>query len=227
MQELPGPQTRVPAAPAPPAVPGVLTVTPATLTRQDIAALKARKSILSDQLNSASSRRRETRDALRNAVGADKAGLEQRLGTLDARIARLENDIDENGKLLSSLEVLRTTVPPQGFNTGDRPRMSANMIPIVAILTIFVLAPIAVSIARMFWKRGSMPRQIVQSPENAQRLERMEQAIDSIAIEMERVSEGQRFITRIMSENRAVGEGQRAAQPLPIPVAEKVGAPRY
>ncbi len=33
-----------------------------------------------------------------------------------------------------------------------------------------------------------------------QRLERMEQAIDAMAVEMERVSEGQRFTTKLLSE---------------------------
>jgi hypothetical protein len=32
------------------------------------------------------------------------------------------------------------------------------------------------------------------------RLERMEQAIDAIAVEVERISEGQRFTTRLLSE---------------------------
>lgn len=32
------------------------------------------------------------------------------------------------------------------------------------------------------------------------RLERVEQTVESIAIEMERVSEGQRFVTKILSE---------------------------
>jgi hypothetical protein len=32
------------------------------------------------------------------------------------------------------------------------------------------------------------------------RLERIEQAVDSIAIEIERISEGQRFTTRLLSE---------------------------
>jgi len=32
------------------------------------------------------------------------------------------------------------------------------------------------------------------------RIERIEQAVDSIAIEMERVSEGQRFVTKLLSE---------------------------
>ena len=38
------------------------------------------------------------------------------------------------------------------------------------------------------------------SPEVIARLERMEQAIDSIAVEVERISEGQRFTTKLLSE---------------------------
>jgi hypothetical protein len=39
-----------------------------------------------------------------------------------------------------------------------------------------------------------------QVNEIASRLDRMEQAIDSIAVEVERISEGQRFTTRLLSE---------------------------
>ncbi len=39
-----------------------------------------------------------------------------------------------------------------------------------------------------------------QVQEIAARLDRMEQAIDSIAVEVERISEGQRFTTRLLSE---------------------------
>ena len=35
------------------------------------------------------------------------------------------------------------------------------------------------------------------------RLERMEQAVDAIAIEIERISEGQRFTTRLLSQKQA------------------------
>lgn len=36
------------------------------------------------------------------------------------------------------------------------------------------------------------------------RLERMEQAIDAIAVEVERISEGQRFTTRLLADRSAV-----------------------
>ena len=37
-------------------------------------------------------------------------------------------------------------------------------------------------------------------PEVSSRLERMEQAIDSIAVEIERISEGQRYTTKLLSD---------------------------
>jgi hypothetical protein len=39
--------------------------------------------------------------------------------------------------------------------------------------------------------------------ESAGRLERIEQAVEAMAIEIERVSEGQRFVTKLLSEAKA------------------------
>ena len=49
------------------------------------------------------------------------------------------------------------------------------------------------------------------APELAAQIERMEQAIDSIAIEVERISEGQRFTTKLLAER---GNGA-ASEPAP------------
>ncbi|HUQ47116.1 MAG TPA: hypothetical protein VM053_02605 [Gemmatimonadaceae bacterium] len=57
-----------------------------------------------------------------------------------------------------------------------------------------------------FWqryKRRGTPSAAVQaSPESPQRLERMERGIEAIAIEVERISEGQRFVTSLLAESR-------------------------
>jgi hypothetical protein len=218
-----------PAAPAAPGVQGTNVVTPAALTSRDIAALRARGSELSSQLTSAANRRADVQRSLRNATGADRAGLEQRLGVLDTRIAKLEGDIAENGSQLASLQAGRiaSNQPPfMGSNSRGR-QIDNNIVPIAIVFTLFVLAPIALSIARMFWKRGSLPKHAPPSADN-QRLERMEQAIDSIAIEMERVSEGQRFVTRLLSDrqNAALGVGLEPAKPIGVPAGEKLGVPR-
>ena len=223
---------QVPVLPPPP-VPGATTVSsrvlnPVPMSAQEVASLKARREALSDQLISADGRRKELSRLARSATGADKAGLEQRIGVLDARLARLESDIDETGKLLASTPAALASsrgVPSFGFtnSSGDNMR---NTIPIVAILSVFVFFPIAIAIARNIWRRGSLPR-TGPDRESAQRLERMEQAMEAIAIEIERVSEGQRFVTRLMSEQRdgraAVGAGE-VAEPLRVGASDKARA---
>ena len=49
---------------------------------------------------------------------------------------------------------------------------------------------------------------------------RIEQAVDAIAIEVERISEGQRFVTQLMSRNAApaLGEGRGESSALTVPV---------
>jgi hypothetical protein len=73
-------------------------------------------------------------------------------------------------------------------------------VPIVLFATAPIMAigiPIARAYARKIEKGGTSER--LPSDVSA-RLERMEQAIDSIAVEVERISEGQRFTTKLLSE---------------------------
>jgi hypothetical protein len=58
--------------------------------------------------------------------------------------------------------------------------------------------------ARRRWKRPGSGRFPQAGTDSAQRLERLEQGVDAIAIEIERVSEGQRFVTRLLSEQQAM-----------------------
>jgi len=85
--------------------------------------------------------------------------------------------------------------------------------PILVPITLFImmgLTAIGVPLARAFARRVEQgPPKL--SPEVLARLERMEQAIDSIAIEVERISEGQRFTTKLLAER--AGEPGEAVTP--------------
>ena len=61
--------------------------------------------------------------------------------------------------------------------------------------------PIARAFARRSDRRGAAPEADV---ETRARLERIEQAVDAIAVEVERISEGQRFTTKVISDLRAL-----------------------
>ena len=72
-------------------------------------------------------------------------------------------------------------------------------IPILAIACAPIIA-IGMPIARAYARRiEAKPATQVPGDVSA-RLERMEQAIDSIAIEVERISEGQRFTTKLLAD---------------------------
>jgi hypothetical protein len=51
------------------------------------------------------------------------------------------------------------------------------------------------------------------SSDTEQRIARIEQAVDSIAVEVERISEGQRFTTRLLSERAAPAPAAPASPP--------------
>lgn len=183
--------------PATPELPAVATGVPQTLG--DVLALRAQRSELSDQLQSAARRRASTAEALSTASPVEKPGLEARLKVLDARIVQIESQIDATGQLLAQApgQLLATSEAPN-FQIGGGPPVDITAIS--AIVTVFVLAPLAIALARNLWKRGSRAPAPAIDRETAERLRRLEQSIDSIAVEVERISEGQRFVTKLMSE---------------------------
>ena len=212
-----------PSAPPAPVVAGDANVVStrvlgaAPMSKSDVAALQARRELLSDQLVSANGRRRELSRQARTATGADKAGLEQRISVLDVRLARLETEIDETGKLLASAPAAYTASQNSTFSLDSARQLDHNIVPIVSVVSVFVLFPLALAYARILWRRGSIAPAAGMDRATGERLERMEQAMDAIAIEIERVSEGQRFVTRLLGEQRAgvpIGAGSPLADPL-------------
>jgi hypothetical protein len=76
------------------------------------------------------------------------------------------------------------------------------------VTSIAVGLPLVKALARRVEQQSGQPK--VPS-EVLARLERMEQAIDSVAIEVERISEGQRFTTKLLSERGSNGPDAAAA----------------
>ena len=100
-------------------------------------------------------------------------------------------------------------------------------IAIPIVFTVFVLFPIALAYARRIWRRGATV--IAPVPRDVQeRLDQMAQAIESIAVETERIGEGQRFLTRVMTEpGRSLGAGPMAPIQAEQKAEQKVAVPEY
>lgn len=94
----------------------------------------------------------------------------------------------------------------------------------VMVVLVAVGLPIARAIGRRMDRTAPAPARAYA--ENVERLKRIEQALDTVAIEVERVSENQRFVTRLLSEQRpdgvlpAAAAGAAAAVEVPAPRPE-------
>jgi multidrug efflux pump subunit AcrA (membrane-fusion protein) len=120
----------------------------------------------------------------------------------------------------ASREGQPSIVFPQFPNSGPQIPEGAVIISVAFFVICAVIAigfPIARAIARRMDKRSSTAP---ADSDTRARLERIEQAVDAIAVEVERVSEGQRFTTKIMSELRSLPQPDPAAA-----LAERTAVP--
>jgi hypothetical protein len=93
--------------------------------------------------------------------------------------------------------------------------MPGEAVPIMFFVCSALVAigwPVARAWAKRLDREGGAPR---IPPEVAARLERMEAALDGVAVEVERIAEGQRFVTKLLAEPgaaRAVPRGTEDAR---------------
>ncbi|HEX2724109.1 MAG TPA: hypothetical protein VHM24_14420, partial [Gemmatimonadaceae bacterium] len=186
-------------------------------THAEIEGLLQQREELARQLNNVSARRQELSTEIRTAPeGASRTGLEARLSVLDQRILQLETDIAGVGRQLSLApgDLLafseRANRQPSGgdFEEG----MGAG----VSMAVVFFAALWAFR----WWRRRRNPsakKTAAPLPMDSSRLERLEQGMEAIAIEIERVSEGQRFVTRLLSESPSrLGVSSRLSEAEPL-----------
>ena len=181
---------------------------------RDIEALRARREELSNQLQSVDGRRSKLMSQLNKTRDESVVkGLQARLALLDARQLQLESDLEQTGQMLSSpaAGIIASTAVP--VFAGLR---SSQVMTLSVLSILFIWFPLAVGVGRAIFRRASRPGPPpAVFTETAQRLERLEASVDAIAIEIERVSEGQRFVTKLLSEGQPapmLGAGQRTPE---------------
>jgi septal ring factor EnvC (AmiA/AmiB activator) len=182
---------------------------------------RAQRRELTNQLDELESTRREITSQMEDvSTGAtDRKALETRMTDIDARIATVDKMLAANAAQIAQAAAMPGAVvePPPFVRQG--PPQEAYVVGI--IFMVIALLPLSIALARRIWRRSaavvtSFPREL------ADRLSRMEQAVEATAVEVERIGEGQRFLTRLFTEGegaRAIGAG--AAQPLERKQANK------
>jgi len=197
---------------------------PATAA-QMLEAARAQRSELRNQLNRVEEQRQEIQREL-SQVGSpsvERTGLEARLKDTDARITALDAEIAAADQRVATAAAVpgATVEPPRVTVVRNGPPEEAWVLG--GMFIIFVMMPVAIAYARRMWRRGPVSTATEMPPELTDRLSRLEQAVDAVAVELERVGEGQRYVTRVFTEQqgqRALGGG--AAEPLDVRQREAV-----
>jgi hypothetical protein len=187
------------AAPIAPAVPGQLTRVPGATevwraTREHRSELRNQMEVLEEKRNDL------TRElASSETPEAAKPGLVERLKVIDTRITAVEGQIAEADAAVAKAAAVPGAVQEPPLPVRHGPPEEVWILSGIFIVT--VLMPIALAYARRIWKRGATV--IAPVPREVQgRLDELANAVESIGLEVERIGEGQRFITRVFSEQR-------------------------
>lgn len=176
--------------------------------------LKAQRQELTNQLNDLEGTRQQISGQLDEmAPGSpERAPLETRRTEIDSRITSVDHLLASNATDIAKAAAIPGAVvePPRVIETG--PPEEAYVLG--GMFMVIVLLPLSIAWARRIWRRSaaavaSIPREI------GDRLFRIEQALEATSVEVERIGEGQRFLTRLFTEGegtRSIGAG--AAQPI-------------
>jgi hypothetical protein len=181
------------------------------------AALSARRE-LRDQLDRLENKRADlVREINASApTGANRVGMERKLIDIDNQMADVNTALAKaNAQVATTAAIPGATVEPPRVNNGP----PEEVIALIALFMCVVLLPLSIAMARRIWRRSD---KVVIPPipgDLVQRLDRLESAVDGVAVEMERVGEGQRFVTQLLAEGsaRSLPVSGAAAQPLSVP----------
>jgi hypothetical protein len=207
-------QARIQTTPAPGTAPVVAGARSAPSASAIYEGFKAQRNELNGQLEQLQSTRQGINNELEDmrASAPQRPGLEARLKEVDGRISAVDQMLAGNAAQIAQAAVVPGAVIQQPPTIEQGPPEEAYVLG--GIFMLIVLMPLSIALARRIWRRSAavvtaFPREL------ADRLSRMEQAVEATAVEVERIGEGQRFLTRLFTEGegaRVIGAG--AAEPL-------------
>jgi hypothetical protein len=179
-------------------------------TEAELRALHMQRDELAAQMERLQVRKAELRAELAHAEGApQRAAIQAQVAEIDARYMSHASRLDQINERIVNADpraLVATTAPPRNPIVEE---MADHIVPLAAMFSVFFLAPLALSLARLLWKRGtaSASRPALGEQAIMTRLDQLQTSMDTMSLEVERISENQRYVTKLM------GEKEKAALP--------------
>jgi hypothetical protein len=197
-----------PTTPLPPGAPTFVFQGDATNPSAIYQGFRAQRNVLTDQLDDLEDTRSEIARGLLQVPPSspERSVLESRLAEVNKQISVVDGMLASNsaslaqaaavpGAVVETPRIIRQGPPEEAYIVGT-------------IFMVIVLLPLSIALARRIWKKSvttvmNLPREL------GERLGRMEQALEATSLEVERIGEGQRFLTRLLTD----AEAARSALP--------------
>lgn len=167
-----------------------------------------------DVLNAQIAAEKQTIEGLTNQLtsqtsAAREEAITDQISAAQERLTALQAQLDRALGVVSTAGDAPPPLPPFVFgNQNALPPDIMNIVTtfFVSVVIIAIGLPLVRAWARRMDRKGQVAIAAASAgnPNLEPRLERIEQAVEAIAIEVERVSEGQRFTNKLMHELRAL-----------------------
>ena len=209
--------------------------TQAPQTRAQLDALREQRTELTSQLQSLGNRRAEL--MAQEHIGSDEEArviqdqikqLDQRMSRLDAQITGLNDqisasvargvgtrgaDVEPGLPAIAPINIPQITIPPFG-PMGPMQTRSPDLIGALAgEAAIFLLFGFV--FWQFAWKRMRAQLSHALGDQSA-RMQQVQQSLDVIGLEVERISEGQRYVAKVLAAGDAGALASAAAEKIPV-----------
>jgi hypothetical protein len=181
----------------------------------ELAMLKDQLTELARQLERSMKLRAQIAEKFAAVDGSTRTALEQQMVAAEVETGAIQAQVERVAAQIAEQEVARHTVVevPPPFEPRGPFGISPDAITAVFVMfSIGIIVPLSIGLARRMWRRPQPVAPRETEVVSKTRLDRLEQAVDTIAIEIERISEGQRFVTRVLNE-RAAPRASAASEP--------------
>ena len=179
--------------------------------------LEGRVTALRLKVNNLEARRNQVAEQYIRATGDERRRLTKAMDDARHDLAAGQIELDMTNRRYervlaqsrpgSEAKIATVAPPPQ------RPLLTSSQVEDAGVGLFLLMLPLVLALARRIWVRTGRPPAAV-GLESGPRLQRIEQAVESIAIEVERIGEAQRFTTKLLAERDHVGAHIPPAAPV-------------
>jgi chaperonin cofactor prefoldin len=193
-------------------------------TADELRAMVARRDELRSQLESLTEQRSNLAEQIGDLHSSDpavRAGPVARLKAMDERITRLERDIQAADDQVATAKANGVSVPAPAvdifpsppatpevpsfvWTTGEHVPWRERMLDSLQTSGPIALATVVLLGATIYWwisrsVRNQLTKLVAMQ---SAKLEELQRSVDTVAVEVERVSENQRFVTKLVGDKQ-------------------------